>query len=209
MSSEERVGRRSLSKILKRGNEEGVRAFTLDSLLKEKKKEEDMDLHALEREAYEKGFEAGKKEGMEAGRKRMEELIRRFSLLVGELEEIRKDFYTQKETELVELVIAVARKVIHKEISTDRGTIQEMVRTALDRLAEGGPITVRVNPDDYQYLTSRGGDFIETLKEKGIDIEPDPSIDMGCIVEGACGEVDGRVEEALRRLEKAMMEAIK
>ncbi len=195
-----------MSKILK-GEAEGVKVFTLDPLLKrDRDKGLKEDVSTIREEAYRKGFEEGRREGLEAGRGEVEAILNRFSRILKDLEEARNDFYREKEKELVELVVAVARKVIGRELATRRELIGEMIRAAIESISHGGSVTVKVSPEDYSYLAGEGSDLLEGVE--GIRIEADPSIEMGCLVECDHGGVDGRVDETLKRIEKAMKEAV-
>ena len=58
----------------------------------------------------------------------------------------REDYYRHVETEVVQLALAIARKILHREAQMDPLLLAGVVRVALDRLDAGTKITLRVHP---------------------------------------------------------------
>ena len=68
-------------------------------------------LAALERDAFAKGYEQGERAGAEAAGKRGEAMLRRLSDTLSELTTLRATMIRQTEGQIVELALAVARRV--------------------------------------------------------------------------------------------------
>lgn len=102
----------------------------------------------LEQEAYDKGFASGEKDGIRAGEKKMQALGADLSAVIESVAELRKELVEQYETELLDLVLAICRKIIYCEISVNHQVIQETVRHILDDAPAGQPVTVRLHPKD-------------------------------------------------------------
>src|SRR5688500_16371746 len=77
-------------------------------------------LATLEREAFAKGYEQGERAGSEAAGKRGEAMLRRLSDTITELTALRASMIRQTESQIVELALAVAKRVVHREVSLDR-----------------------------------------------------------------------------------------
>ncbi|MCK5514895.1 MAG: hypothetical protein KAJ00_10380, partial [Deltaproteobacteria bacterium] len=72
---------------------------------------------SLEKEAYEKGFAQGEKAGMELGEKRFDSILKGFTETLEGVRKIKEEAYCNSEQEMMELVLAIARKIIQKEVS--------------------------------------------------------------------------------------------
>src|SRR5688572_31418748 len=106
-------------------------------------------LAALERDAFAKGYEQGERSGAEAAGKRGEAMLRRLSETLTELTSLRASMIRQTEGQIVELALAVARRIVHREVTLDRNLLIAIVRVALDRLGESAHVTVRLHPEEF------------------------------------------------------------
>ena len=79
--------------------------------------------HTLEKEAYEKGFAQGELAGRELGEKRFDSAIKSFTEAADDLFGLQEKVYRESEQQLLELVLALARQVIQKEVETDRNIL--------------------------------------------------------------------------------------
>ena len=93
------------------------------------------DLNEIEREAFEKGFAAGERSGMEMAERRIEVALKRFSKSLQEVARLRNEIVAHTEKDLVELALEIARKLVHREIQIDEEIIVTLVRVALERLS--------------------------------------------------------------------------
>jgi flagellar biosynthesis/type III secretory pathway protein FliH len=69
---------------------------------------------AVERDAFAKGFAQGEKAGAEAAGKRGEVMLRRLTETLNELTTLRAQMIHQTEHQMVQLALAVARRVVHR-----------------------------------------------------------------------------------------------
>src|SRR5688572_5552597 len=106
-------------------------------------------LAVIERDAFAKGYEQGERSGAEAAGKRGEAMLRRLSETLTELTSLRASMIRQTEGQIVELALAVARRIVHREVTLDRNLLIAIVRVALDRLGESAHVTVRLHPEEF------------------------------------------------------------
>ena len=107
------------------------------------------------------------------------------------------------------MAIEVAKKIVHREIQVDRNIIQTLVRVALSHISEKSSITVRLNPTDYKYITEQ---HTKSAMPEGWDmsLQSDNSIQQGgCVIETECGDIDARIEERFREVERTFFEDLK
>jgi flagellar assembly protein FliH len=160
-------------------------------------------LAALEREAFAKGYEQGERAGAEAGATRAEAMLRRLAETIQELAEVRRAMVHQTERQMVQLALAIARRVVRREVSLDSDLTLTMARVALDRLGDSTSLTVRLNPDDFE-ATCRRREAL--LAGSHVTVTPDASVSRGgCLVQSDFGYVDASVDAQFQELARALL----
>ena len=168
-----------------------------------------VDLAQVEKMAYENGFRQGEKAGMEIAEHKMEAVMRRYADAILEINKLRSSLYVQVEREVVKLAVAVAKKIVHREIQVDRDIIQTLVRVALGHVAEKSSVTIHLNPTDYNYLLELRAELSQS-EGRDIALLSDKSIERGgCLIQTDCGDIDARVQEEFREVEHAFFEGLK
>jgi len=114
------------------------------------------------------------------------------------------------ETEIVKLAIAVAEKILTREIKTDPTIILDIAREALILAGEAENVRVMVNPDDADTVKYFVPQLIEPDQNVGnITIESDRRIDQGgCLIETEKGIVDARLQTRRFNIEGAVREVL-
>lgn len=154
------------------------------------------------REAFEKGLVEGKNLA-ERGLFNVFKALRTASEGIHTL---RDKVLRESEDELLNLIIMVARKVILKEVSQDRGILSQVVQNAITGLSERDEITVRLNPDDYLLATTGREDILQKeLASDKMTLKPDPAVLSGCcMIDTDMGtinaSIDAQLDEIYRRL---------
>jgi flagellar assembly protein FliH len=160
-------------------------------------------LAALERDAFAKGYAQGERAGVEAGAKRADAMLRRVAQTLEELERLRKAIIKDTERQMVQLALALARRLVHREVSIDPSLVAAMAHVALERLGEATPATIRLNPDDYTTVAAQRGERWEGAQ---VTIVPDPAVSRGgCLVESDFGTVDGRIDAQFDEMTRALV----
>ena len=106
----------------------------------------ELELKKREAAAYERGVAAARSE-MQADADRATTAAK--AILVENLKTFeveREQYYRQIEGEIVELVMAVARKVLHREAQVDRVVLAGVVRVALEKISGSSPVMLHVHP---------------------------------------------------------------
>lgn len=161
-------------------------------------------LAALEREAFAQGYAQGERAGVEAGTRRSEASLRRLGETIEELAALRGRIIQQSERQLVQLALALAQRIVRREIEADDEFLGALARVAIDRLGGNGPATIRLHPDDVARIAPRYGERWAAAK---IDVVADPSISRGgCFVESSFGFVDASIEAQFNELARALID---
>jgi flagellar assembly protein FliH len=186
------------------GGEQSIRKRAEEIL-----KEAESKTAFLEREAYEKGFAQGEKDGRELGQKKIVKSIENIENLFMEFGNLKTEILKQFEKEVLDLVFSIAEKIIHKKIDEDDKIIKKAVIEAMHAVTEKSQIVIKVNPDDFDTIENMKPDFFKTFKDlKSIVVNPDLSVSRGgCLLETPYGDIDASVEARLDKIHQSLNRA--
>lgn len=103
-------------------------------------------LEEIEREAYERGFNAGQSAGFEIGQQNALLLIQRLEKALADLANLRQKELKELEQQVIELSFTIAKKVVMKELSINPDIVTDIVREALTRLQKTGQVIIKIHP---------------------------------------------------------------
>jgi len=122
-------------------------------------------------------FLAGYRAAQDEWASRFVPLVDRFEAQLVQTETFRRDLYRTVERHVLDLALAVARKLMHQEVSEGRHRASAMIRgilRALDVDEDTAGITIRLHPDDH-------ADILQMAREGDpwphIEFEPDDGLD--------------------------------
>ena len=153
----------------------------------EQEKELPHDCSQLQQDAHASGVEAGRIQGRAEVQGSADAEIQRALGMVAQVEQLRIQSAKQSESDIVELALAMARKVIHREASLDPDIVVVQVREIISSIVEKGLIRVLVHPGDVEYLLTFRQSFVGADGTPvQLSIEPDETIQPGgCIIESS------------------------
>lgn len=124
------------------------------------------------------------------------------------LERVKGEWVGQWERNLVQLVIAIARRVVRGELTRQPELPQRWIREALELAAGSARITLHLNPGDWESLETRREGFVEQFgRVAPTEIVADPAIEPGgCRVVTQHGHIDQQLETQLARLEAELID---
>lgn len=157
-------------------------------------------LDEIETQAYIRGFNKGEKAGFESAAEKIESLRRMLDEAVEALRHARNRIQRDTEREILELVLAVAGRVVGHEVQTNREVIVAVVREALQKAENQETVVIKMNPADIDFL-DRLRLPLSSLSQNsdGLRIEADDSVGIGgCLIETDGGDIDARIESRLR-----------
>lgn len=158
--------------------------------------------------AYERGQAEGFRRGTETRENELASSAEILKKLILEVENIRRSILERGEARVLTLVIAVARKVIHQEVATDRDVILGVLREAVKRVLDRDRIKIRLNPLDHGRMSKLTPALISGFEGvRSITLEADEAIGAGgAVIETAFGEVDATIEQQLEEILKAFLQ---
>ncbi|MEW5833431.1 MAG: FliH/SctL family protein [Pseudomonadota bacterium] len=159
------------------------------------------ELEALERQAREEGYAAGRAEGLADAAREREAMVRRLEALLEAATRPLDALDEATEQELARLAAVIARRVVAHELATSPALIVQAVQQAARALpAATREVRVRVHPDDLAVLRQH------EVAEEHWQLLPDPALVPGdCLLESDRSRLDARVETRLAAVVDAVL----
>ena len=144
------------------------------------------------------GLEKGKVEGVTAGQEYIQQQVEVFMNLANQFAQPLELMNAQVEKQLVDMVLALTKEVVHVEVQTNPQIILDTVRESVEALPiSGHPITLKLHPDDVAIIQSAYGDA--ELDCRNWTLTTEPSLNRGDVqIEAGESSVSYRMEERVR-----------
>ena len=184
---------------------EGVKEIISDAINKARQKALEIKEEA-KREGYEAGYTEGFQKGEQSAKEEFGPFAKTLQELLSEISEFRKKMFSKVEREMVEMILDLAKKIIHYELSIREDGVKEMIRIAVESVLEREKMVIRINPADKIHAESFRPELLQMFEEiKNIIFEVHPGIERGgCIVESNFGTVDARIEKLNDQIDKIL-----
>ena len=152
---------------------------------------------AARKEGYAKGFEQGQRDGLVAGKKQIDDTVRRLDKIIKAFSLPLEEVDDAVEEELLALALVVARQVIRREIQQDPQLILSVVREAMSELPSAArQVRIYLHPDDAALV--RDTFHSDESEERAWKIVDDVAISRGgCRIESQTSRIDATVEKRL------------
>lgn len=163
------------------------------------------DMSETLREAHERGRnEALASLKAEMEQKLAEERVA-ISRVVQQFEEEKKRYFTEVESEVVRLSLAIAERVLHREAAMDPTLLAGAARVALEQVADGSEAVLRVAAEEAQ----RWNEMMEKAAT-AVQIEPDEHLAKGeAVLKTRSGSVQLGMKAQLAEIERGFFELLR
>lgn len=162
-------------------------------------------------ERVQEAFAAGKREGDALARQAVDsQLESELGKLRGLLQELNlagPKLRKQTEEELVRLSVAIARRILHRELTVDPGALQGLVKAAFDRLDRREIKEIRTDADSLANVKK----IVDGLGAPGaVKVIPDATLRPGSLViEVPRGQLDASIESQLVEIERGFVDIVR
>jgi flagellar assembly protein FliH len=159
-------------------------------------------------EAREKGQAEGREAGYQEGRSEVQRLVDNLQRIISAAIERRNLIIEESETQVINLVLLIAKKVIKVISENQKNVVINNVVQALRKLKSRGEVVIRVNLADLELTSAHIADFMKMVENvKSITVLEDSSVDRGgCILETDFGQIDARISSQLSEIEERILE---
>jgi flagellar assembly protein FliH len=151
-------------------------------------------------------LEEGVKKGREAAQNEIKASSDRLASMLRDLIAMKRRVRSEAESDVVKLSLAIARRILHRELTADPDSIQGIVHAGLQKLQNREISRVRIPPAALEPVRS-------ALERVGmmpaITILADPKMHGGEIIfETALGELDASIEAQLQEIERGFADRL-
>ena len=118
----------------------------------------------------------------------------------------RKGYFSRVESEVVHLALAIASKVLHREVQVDPMLVAALVRVAVDKLHDGSSVSVRVSSAQAgkwtEYLANPlNGSSIAVIEDTHLGPED-------CILETDLGSANFSIDAQMKEIEQGFFDLL-
>ncbi|HXB74102.1 MAG TPA: FliH/SctL family protein [Candidatus Acidoferrales bacterium] len=157
------------------------------------------------------GHAAGLREGEAAGRSRaaaeLQPVVERLARAMDELANLRGRLRSEAEGDLIKLSLAIARRVLRRELAIDPEALHGLVLAALEKLQAQEICRVKVHPSHAAAVTAC---LQKVVTGATVEVVPDYSREPGAIIfETSRGNLDVSVESQLQEIERGLADRLR
>jgi flagellar assembly protein FliH len=118
----------------------------------------------------------------------------------------QKDYFARVEAEVVQLALAIAGKILHREAQVDPMLVAAIVHLALGQLKEGSAATIRVRPEDANKWREH---IASQAMNVSVKVTDDTELERGdCILETELGTVNFSLDAQLKEVERGFFDVL-
>jgi len=145
-------------------------------------------------------FQKGEAEGRHSAAAQLQPVLQRLARSIDETALYRKRFREQAERQVVELALAVARRILHREIHLDPELVLALLKTAMERISLREVTEVRLHPQHVAVVEK----FLRQMPAPpGLRVTGDPALELGALrFETTQGEIDAGIETQLNEIQR-------
>lgn len=173
----------------------------------ESRAQDQQEVEAKVRAAYTQGLAAGEAAAQQRAQQKLDPVINGLNGMIAELASLRKRVRAEIEDDAVKLAIAIARRVLYREISTDPDAILGLIKAAYSKLNARETHRLRVTPSHVALIQENRA---QLQIPPGLEIVADAALLAGgAIFETSRGELDASVDTQLAEIDRGLTDALK
>jgi flagellar assembly protein FliH len=158
-------------------------------------------------EAYQQGFQNGQNTAQQELGGQIDAMAARLARTIEEVSGLRQRYRHEAEEDVIALAMAIARRILHRELTVDPDALLGLLKAALEKIAVREVHRVRVRPEDaplvQQHLDKMG------LAQR-VELIADPGLERGAIIlDSSRGALDVSVETQLAEIERGFADLVR
>lgn len=152
------------------------------------------------------GFAEAEAALKQASQQRSDREAARITTTIAHFEQTRKEYFARVESEVVQLALTIAGKILHRESQVDRMLVAALVQIALSQLREGAAATIRLRPEETSRWRTH---FAAAGLSVEVKIVEDADLAAGdCLLETEMGTVNFSLAAQLKELEMGFLDVL-
>lgn len=159
---------------------------------------------------HQERYDEGHADGVALREAEAEEAVQRMAVLHEALRHDRDQVLLEAETLVVDLAVALARRVTRVQAELDVKQVARTMREALKHLSERSNLVIKVHAEDLQIARRFAAAWTERVQQDAVlKIQVSDHVDRGgCMIEGGEENVDARLESQLDILQQTLREQV-
>ncbi len=168
-----------------------------------------LEVERTAREAIEtarrQAFGEGEAHGRAQAARELEPILGRLARSLEDVANLRPRLREEAESDVVQLSLAIARRILHRELSLEPEAIQALVQVALDRLAKQEIYRVHIHPAQEQAVRAA-----LAVHHSAVEVAVDPRLEVGALMfETNRGKMDASVAAQFEEIERGLTDRVK
>lgn len=164
-------------------------------------------VQARTQEAYQNGLQEGQANARREAGVQQEAALQQLARTVEEISGLRQRYRYAAEQDVVKLALAIARRIVHRELTIDPSTILGLVKAALVGMDARELHRIRIHPCQAEALRRQ-------LEAMGLpqrcEVVADSALERGgAILEGAHGTLDASAETQFEEIERGFADLVR
>jgi len=162
-----------------------------------------------------RGVEEGRIEGRQQARaEALEEFRAAFAALerswksaLEQWQDARRRLLAYAREDVLELALAVARKVIHRNIEHDPSLVVDQIAAALSLVMQASRLSIAVNPADRKIVELALPEILHAAKQSCdvVIVDGDEVERGGCVINTGRGSVDANISVQIERIVEMLL----
>lgn len=129
----------------------------------------------------------------------------RLAQVLADLASVKRKLRAEAEMDLLKLALAIARRILHRELLTDPEAMQGLVYAALQKLQKREILRVRIYPAAAEAVRF----CLERMGIGSVEIVPDRTLKLGdLLIETSAGDLDAAVDTQLQEIERGFTDRL-
>jgi flagellar assembly protein FliH len=135
----------------------------------------------------------------------MQNTAERLAQSVKQLSEQRPRLCKEAEADLLRLAMAIAQRVLHRQLTIDPTALEALTKVTLDRLGRQEQIRVRVSSS----LADAVRTLLGRLSSRPIEVTADANLEAGSLIfETNRGQLDASIHSQLDEIERGLIDRL-
>ncbi|HTC88135.1 MAG TPA: FliH/SctL family protein [Bryobacteraceae bacterium] len=166
----------------------------------------DVDIEQRLLDAHQKSFEEGQAAGRQSRTPEVEAMQVKLARSIEELTGARPRYRREAERDVVALALAIARRILHRELTVAPEALLGLVKAALDKLEARELHQVRVSRQDAPMIRQ----FFEQMGlPHRVEVLADPNLVPGSVIlESSRGLLDASVDTQLAEIDRGLADLV-
>jgi flagellar assembly protein FliH len=157
--------------------------------------------------AYQQGLQEGHTSAQQDMSAQLGVMNGRLARTIEELTGLRQRFRREAEEDLVALSLAIARRILHRELTIAPEALLGLVKAALEKIDGRELHRVRVRPEDAAMIQQH---FEKMGLPRRVEVIGDPGLERGAaILDSSRGALDASVETQLTEIERGFADLVR